>query len=60
MSAHAHRAPIVLPRRRMRWMSGDGVTLDILSPEMPFLADTGDDLNENSIVIPQAGDDVPD
>jgi hypothetical protein len=41
-------------------MSGDGVTLDILSPEMPFLADTGDDLNENSIVIPQAGDDVPD
>jgi competence protein ComEC len=35
----------------MRWGSGDGVTLDILSPEMPFLADTGDDVNENSIVM---------
>jgi hypothetical protein len=32
-------------------MSGDGVTLDILSPEMPFLANTGDDVDENSIVM---------
>lgn len=49
-SAHAHRVPVVLARRGMRWTSGDGVTLDILAPEMPFLADTGDDINENSIV----------
>ena len=34
----------------MRWTSGDGVTLDVLAPSMPFLADTGDDVNENSIV----------
>ncbi len=26
------------------------MTLDILAPSMPFLADTGDDVNENSIV----------
>jgi competence protein ComEC len=34
----------------MRWSSGDGVTLDVLAPALPFLADTGDDVNENSIV----------
>jgi competence protein ComEC len=28
----------------------DGVTLDILAPSLPVLADTGDDVNENSIV----------
>jgi competence protein ComEC len=50
-SAHAHRVPIVLARRGMQWVSGDGVTLDVLAPSMPFLADTGDDVNENSIVV---------
>ena len=34
----------------MRWSAGDGVSLDILAPSLPFLADTGDDVNENSIV----------
>jgi len=34
----------------MRWSSGDGVVLDVLAPSPPFLADTGDDVNENSIV----------
>jgi competence protein ComEC len=50
-SARAHHVPIVLARRGMRWSSGDGVTLDVLAPAMPFLADTGDDVNENSIVV---------
>ena len=49
-AAHAHAIPIVVARRGMRWTSGDGVTLDILAPSTPFLADTGDDVNENSIV----------
>jgi beta-lactamase superfamily II metal-dependent hydrolase len=35
----------------MHWSSGDGVRLDILAPSLPFLADTGDDVNENSIVV---------
>ena len=35
----------------MRWTSSDGVTLDVLSPSLPFLVDTGDDVNENSIVV---------
>jgi len=50
-SATAHHMPIVLARRGMRWSSGDGVTLEVLAPAMPFLADTGDDVNENSIVV---------
>ena len=49
-SAHAHHVPIVTARRGMQWSSGDGVTLDILAPWLPFLVDTGDDVNENSIV----------
>jgi beta-lactamase superfamily II metal-dependent hydrolase len=35
----------------MQWVSGDGVTLDVLAPSLPFLSDTGDDVNENSIVV---------
>ncbi len=50
-AAHARRVPIAIGRRGMHWTSGDGVTLDILAPSLPFLADTGDDVNENSIVL---------
>jgi competence protein ComEC len=50
-SARVHQVPVVIARRGMRWTSGDGVTLDVLAPSMPFLADTGDDVNENSIVV---------
>jgi competence protein ComEC len=50
-AAHSNGVPIILARRGMRWTSGDGVTLDVLAPAMPFLADTGDDVNENSIVV---------
>jgi competence protein ComEC len=50
-AARVHGVPVVLARRGMRWISGDGVTLDVLAPSLPFLADTGDDVNENSIVV---------
>jgi beta-lactamase superfamily II metal-dependent hydrolase len=49
-SAHMHHVPIVIARRGTRWSSGDGVILDVLAPSLPFLADTGDDINENSVV----------
>jgi competence protein ComEC len=49
-AAKAHAIPIVIARRGMRWATGDGATIDILAPSVPFLADTGDDVNENSIV----------
>jgi competence protein ComEC len=47
--AATHGVPVLRPQRGDRW-SDDGVTLDILAPSLPLLADTGDDINENSIV----------
>ncbi len=47
--AAMHGVQIVRPQRGYRW-TDDGVTLDILAPSLPVLADTGDDINENSIV----------
>ena len=47
--AATHGVQIVQPQRGYRW-SDDSVTLDILAPSLPVLADTGDDINENSIV----------
>jgi competence protein ComEC len=49
-AARSHGVKIVIARRGMHWSSGDGVTLDLLAPASPFFADTGDDVNENSIV----------
>jgi beta-lactamase superfamily II metal-dependent hydrolase len=40
---------VVRPQRGCRW-TDDGVAIDILAPSLPVLADTGDDINENSIV----------
>ncbi len=57
-AAHTHGVPVVLARRGMQWTSGDGVTLEVLAPSMPFLADTGDDVNENSIVVMLRADGV--
>ncbi len=47
--AATHGVQIVRPQRGYRW-TDDGVMLDILAPSLPVLADTGDDINENSIV----------
>jgi hypothetical protein len=44
-SAHAHHVAIVIRG------AGCSVALDILAPSLPFIADTGDDINENSIVV---------
>jgi len=50
-AARSHGVPIVPARRGMQWLSDDGVRLDVLAPALPFLAETGDDINENSIVV---------
>lgn len=47
--AVTHGVQIVRPQRGYRW-ADDGVTLEILAPSLPMLSDTGDDVNENSIV----------
>lgn len=49
-AAAERRVPIRVARRGLRWTSGDGVSLDILAPTEVPLVDTGDDVNENSIV----------
>jgi hypothetical protein len=43
--AATHGVQIVRPQRGCRW-TDDGVTLDVLAPALPVLADTGDDINE--------------
>jgi hypothetical protein len=48
--ARTHAIPVVRAQRGMHWNSYDGVSLDILAPSLPTLIDTGDDINENSIV----------
>jgi hypothetical protein len=47
--ASTHGVQIVRPQRGYR-RTDDGVTLELLAPSLPVLADTGDDVNENSIV----------
>ncbi len=49
-AAMERHVPIRVVRRGVQWSTDDGVLLDILAPtEMPLI-DTGDDVNENSIV----------
>jgi competence protein ComEC len=50
-AARERGVPVRVVRAGMRWQSDDGVILDVLAPSEPFLADTGDDVNENSIVL---------
>jgi hypothetical protein len=40
----------------MSWTSNDDVRLDVLAPSLPLLSDTGDDVNENSIVVMSSAD----
>jgi competence protein ComEC len=51
VAARERGVPVRVARAGMRWASGDGVVLDVLAPTEPFLVDTGDDVNENSIVL---------
>jgi competence protein ComEC len=50
-AARERGVPVRVVRAGMRWQTDDGVVLDALAPSEPFLADTGDDVNENSIVM---------
>ena len=50
-AAHERGVPVAVVRAGMRWASDDGVTLDVLAPSDPPIADGRDDVNENSIVL---------
>ncbi len=50
-AAHERGVPVSVVRAGMRWASDDGVTLDVLAPSDPPIADGRDDVNENSVVL---------
>ena len=50
-AARERGVPVRVVRAGMHWQTDDDVVLDVLAPSTPFLADTGDDVNENSIVV---------
>jgi competence protein ComEC len=50
-AARERGVPVRVVRAGMRWQTDDGIVLDVLAPSLPYLADTGDDVNENSIVL---------
>lgn len=50
-TARADTVPIVYPRAGATWRSDDGVTLRFIGPSLPFLAHTGNDINDNSVAF---------
>ncbi len=50
-AAHERGVPVRIARAGMRWASDDGVTLDVLAPSDPPIANGRDDVNENSVVL---------
>jgi competence protein ComEC len=49
--AYAKGVPVVYPRGQMEWQTDDGVTLHFLGPSLPFIANTRNDINENSVAF---------
>ena len=43
--------PVVYPRAGSRWRFDDGVTLDFLGPSLPLIANSRNDINENSVAF---------
>lgn len=50
-TAHADRVPIVYPRAGDEWRIDDGITLQFIGPSLPFIANSRNDINENSIAF---------
>ena len=50
-TAHSQHVPIVYPRAGTLWKTDDGVTLFFIGPQLPFLKNTGNDINDNSIAF---------
>lgn len=47
---HAEGVRIAYPRAGTLWRTGDGVRLDFIGPQLPFIAGS-DALNENSVAF---------
>jgi competence protein ComEC len=49
--ARADRVPVVYPRAGMEWRTDDGVTLHFIGPSLPLIANSRNDINENSVAF---------
>lgn len=49
--ARTDHLPIVYPRAGAEWRTDDGVTLHFLGPSLPFIANSRNDINENSVAF---------
>ncbi|HTU80833.1 MAG TPA: DNA internalization-related competence protein ComEC/Rec2 [Candidatus Acidoferrales bacterium] len=50
-TARAEGVPIVYPRAGTQWRTDDGVALRFLGPSLPLIANSRNDINENSIAF---------
>jgi competence protein ComEC len=50
-TAHSSHTPILLPRAGSTWSTDDGVHLQFIGPSLPLIANTRNDINENSLAF---------
>ena len=50
-TARRSGVPTLYPRLGDRWSTDDGVTFTFLGPSLPFIQDSGNDVNDNSIAF---------
>ncbi|MBV8066458.1 MAG: DNA internalization-related competence protein ComEC/Rec2 [Candidatus Eremiobacteraeota bacterium] len=50
-TARDESVPVIHPRAGGEWRTGDGVTLHFLGPSLPFIANSRNDINENSVAF---------
>jgi competence protein ComEC len=50
-TARSENVPVVYPRAGAEWRTDDGVLLHFLGPSLPFIANSRNDINENSVAF---------
>lgn len=50
-TARAQAVPVLYPRAGESWQTDDGVALRFLGPSLPFIANSRNDINENSVAF---------
>ncbi|HVA33187.1 MAG TPA: DNA internalization-related competence protein ComEC/Rec2, partial [Candidatus Baltobacteraceae bacterium] len=50
-TARSQHVPMLYPRAGMQWETDDGVVLQFLGPSLPFITNSRNDINENSIAF---------
>jgi competence protein ComEC len=50
-TARARGVPVVYPRTGAQWRTDDGVVLQFLGPSLPLIANSRNDINENSLAF---------